>query len=82
MFATAEFLKDREALVKEFLTNREILKKRQVDCKVTIQHQGESFEWMFQPVVAGVQKAAESAVATTMTALAETHEAINQRQDD
>ena len=59
-------MEEREKLVQEFVKNRAELKRRQVDFKVSRQHEGEFFERASEPIVN-----AEKSVA----------EAINKKQD-
>lgn len=61
MFATAKSLKDREALVREFLANREVWKQRKVAHRIARQHQGEFFERASTPILAGTRKTATDA---------------------
>lgn len=84
MFAGVRSPKERDALVREFLANREVLKQRQVTRKVAMQHQGEFFERASQPITVGTHdlgRATQRAAEKASEELAQTREAINDRQD-
>ena len=60
MFRSVALMEEREKLVQEFLKNRAELKQRQVDFKVSRQHEGEFFERASKPFVNAKKSVAEA----------------------